>query len=283
MVGVAIAIRRRLEALGLEQKGLAAAAQVTQSYVSQLLRAKKLPPDPGRTDIYKRMDRFLKLPPGALGRLAGMERRHQREQNGGVPPLFEDVRALVLAKCAPTNRAQIKAIFEQQPFGELERLVTQTLLDVTQDVVRAELDNPRWIRRMAKRSRRAYQGVRLAALEFLEADVHHLSPDHRAAFLEPLVTSWDVDLNTFAIVVAVDHPAPGASNRRFAMVEQPSRPVDGQSGFKAFRADPVLSAMVTDDELVFLRRLPLGRRQATALYYYRELQNLRDPLHFVTK
>ncbi len=36
----------------------------------------------------------------------------------------------------------------------------------------------------------------------------------------------------------------------------------------------------SDEELGFLRTLAVGSKQPTALYYYRELQNLRDPLHF---
>lgn len=39
---VSLVIRRRLKDLGLEQRGLAAAAQVTESYVSQLLARKRL-------------------------------------------------------------------------------------------------------------------------------------------------------------------------------------------------------------------------------------------------
>jgi len=61
---VSLAIRRRLDELGLEQKGLARAARVTESYVSQLLTRKKAPPAPNRTDIYDKMDKFLKLPIG---------------------------------------------------------------------------------------------------------------------------------------------------------------------------------------------------------------------------
>jgi transcriptional regulator with XRE-family HTH domain len=37
-------IKQRLEELGLEQRDLAAAAEVTESYISQLLTRKKLPP-----------------------------------------------------------------------------------------------------------------------------------------------------------------------------------------------------------------------------------------------
>jgi predicted transcriptional regulator len=53
---VALLIRHRLKELGLEQKDLAAAAEVTESYISQLLARKKAPPAPGRTDIYEKID-----------------------------------------------------------------------------------------------------------------------------------------------------------------------------------------------------------------------------------
>ena len=41
---VSLLIRQRLRELGLDQKDLAAAAQVTESYISQLLTRKKAPP-----------------------------------------------------------------------------------------------------------------------------------------------------------------------------------------------------------------------------------------------
>ena len=63
---VCLVIKQRLEELGLEQKDLAAAAGVTDSYISQLLTRKKLPPAPDRTDIYAKMGKFLKLPTGKL-------------------------------------------------------------------------------------------------------------------------------------------------------------------------------------------------------------------------
>ena len=64
-------IRRRLKELGLEQKDLAAAAAVTESYISQLLARKKAPPAPDRTDIYDKIGKFLKLPGGKLHSLQG--------------------------------------------------------------------------------------------------------------------------------------------------------------------------------------------------------------------
>ena len=59
---VAFAIRQRLAELGCEQRDLARAAAVTESYISQLLTRKKAPPAPNRTDIYDKMETFLHLP-----------------------------------------------------------------------------------------------------------------------------------------------------------------------------------------------------------------------------
>ena len=36
----------------------------------------------------------------------------------------------------------------------------------------------------------------------------------------------------------------------------------------------------TEEEIEFLKRLRIKGKRPTALYYYRELQNLRDPLNF---
>src|SRR2546422_7703758 len=93
-VDVAFVIRERLEELGLEQRDLARAARVTESYVSQLLTRKKAPPAPNRTDIYDRMDRFLKLPDGELARVAALARKEELKRELGETPesLFPRVR-----------------------------------------------------------------------------------------------------------------------------------------------------------------------------------------------
>ena len=53
-----------------------------------------------------------------------------------------------------------------------------------------------------------------------------------------------------------------------------------EPGLEKFLADRSLSGTATSDELDFLKELRFQGRRPTALYYYRELQNLRDPLHF---
>src|SRR2546422_11389086 len=50
---------------------------VTESYISQLLTGKRAPPAPNRTDIYDKMDKFLKLPSGELAKLADHQRKEQ--------------------------------------------------------------------------------------------------------------------------------------------------------------------------------------------------------------
>ena len=67
---VCFVIKARLEEMGLEQKDLAVAADVTESYISQLLNRKKLPPAPVRTDIYEKLEKVLKLSNGELAKLA---------------------------------------------------------------------------------------------------------------------------------------------------------------------------------------------------------------------
>src|SRR5438093_13321370 len=77
---VSFVIRQRLEEFGLEQRELARAAKVTESYISQLLTRKKAPPAPSRTDIYDKMDKFLKLPTGELARLAMVQRKEESKR-----------------------------------------------------------------------------------------------------------------------------------------------------------------------------------------------------------
>src|SRR5438046_6699641 len=189
-VDVAFLIRERLEELGLEQRDLARAARVTESYVSQLLTRKKTPPAPNRTDIYDRMDRFLKLPDGELARVAELARKEElKRELGDTPePLFPRVRDLILRKCRPEQAKQILAIFERQPFGELERLVAKQLLDVAG----------------------------------LATDIFHLSARH-LALLDSLIDSWDIDLASFSLEIVLHRRGRAGRGKRFEFV-------DGEAG-----------------------------------------------------
>ena len=280
---VCLVIKERLEQLGLEQKDLAAAAEVTESYISQLLTRKKSPPAPDRTDIYEKMGKFLKLSSSRLGKLAELQRKEALKRDFEAPPapLFEEVRELVLRKCAPEKQQQIRAIFEKQPLGELERLVTQTLLDVIKRVANEELQNEEWLRSVARHSGRSYKQTRVTILEFLDTDVFHLSVANCVSFLDPLIDSWDIDLSTFGMEIVLNRRLAPGHSKRFAFVEtDPEQPSGGEPGLNAFLKDASLSGNLSREEIVFLKRLRLDGRKPTPLYYYRELQNLRDPLHF---
>jgi transcriptional regulator with XRE-family HTH domain len=280
---VSLLIRTRLQKLGLEQKDLAAAAEVTESYISQLLTRRKVPPAPGRTDIYEKIGKVLQLPTAELAKLATQQRREglRKKANSPTRPLFEECRELVLRKCVELRRAEIDPIFAKEPFGELERLITQTLLDVSQEVAKAELRNQDWQREIAPLSGRTYEQMRVAVLEFLDTDVFSVSVESCIAFLDTIIHSWDIDLGSFSIEVELNPQLASNSRRRFAFSEQrsPARnPVE--PGLEQFLNDPALSNHATEEEIEFLKALTFRDRHPSALYYYRELQNLRDPLHF---
>jgi transcriptional regulator with XRE-family HTH domain len=280
---VCLVIKQRLAQLGIEQKDLAAATDVTESYISQLLTRKKLPPAPDRTDIYEKMGKFLKLSSGKLAELAELQRKETLKKNFENPPapLFYEVRELVLRKCMPEKQQEIRAIFEKQAFGELERLVTQKLLDVIKRVAREELKNEKWLRAVAQLSGRSYKQMRVEILEFLDTDVFHVSLENCVSFLDPLIESWDIDLSGFAMQIVLNRGLAPGHSKRFEFVEtEPDQRFGGESGLNGFLKDASLSGNVTQEEVEFLKRLRVKGKRPTPLYYYRELQNLRDPLHF---
>jgi transcriptional regulator with XRE-family HTH domain len=282
---ISLVIRQRLDEFGLDQRDLAQAAQVTESYISQLLTRRKAPPAPNRTDIYDKMDKLLQLPSGELARLAEVQRKQElnRESTAEPTALFREVRQLILRKCQPEKEAHVRAIFERQPFGELERLVTKHLLDVVKGVAKAELENEYWLRMVAELGGRSFEEMRVIVLEFLDTDIFHLSRENCIAFLDPLLESWDIDLATFALDIILNPRVVSEHVRRFEFIERESGKVFVEEpGLREFLEDPALSGTATEEEVAFLKRLRFKGKRPTPLYYYRELQNLRDPLHFHT-
>ncbi len=256
---------------------------VTESYISQLLTGKKAPPAPERTDIYDRMERFLGLPSGNLAALANVQRKDALKRKLSDPPrpLFKEVRESILEKCLPGRGRLVRAIFEKEPFGALERLVTQKLLDVVQRVTREEFKDENWLRQVAQLSDRSPEQMRVAGLDFLETDIFNFSADNCIVFLDPLIESWDVDLATFSMEIVLNRRLTPGPSRKFEFVERTATPrTDEEPGLQAFLQDSALVGDATAEEISFLKKLTFGERRPTPLYYYRELQNLRDPLHF---
>lgn len=280
---VSLLIKQRLSELGRDQKDLAVAAQVTESYISQLLARKKAPPAPARTDIYERIGKFLSIPVRRLCKLAEAERHRELRKKVAPPPgpLFKESRDLILRKCAPGRRKEVRRIFEKEAFGELERLVTQKVLDVAQGLAREELRSEEWLRLMAQLRQCSYEQMRVAILEFLDTDVFYISLEGCVSFLDPMIEAWDIDLKSFGLEIVLNPRLAPGSLRRFEFVEVSAEPTGGvEPGFAEFLRDESLSMDTTEGEIEFLRALQFKDRHPSPLYYYRALQILRDPVHF---
>jgi transcriptional regulator with XRE-family HTH domain len=279
-------IKTRLRDLGLEQKDLAAAAQVTESYISQLLTRKKLPPAPDRTDIYEKLDKALKLSNGELAKLALAQRMDALKRNYEKPrgALLKETRKLILRKCVAARQKDVRSIFERQPFGELEQLVTQKLLDVVSRVARSELDNQAWLQEVAQLGDKNHEQMRVIILEFLDTDIFNISNEDCISFLDPLIARWDIDLSTFDMEFTLNERLAPGEPKKFAFVEKDydSRRGD-EPGLTDFLQDAVLSSDLSEEELKFLGRLTFKTKRPNRLYYYRALQNFRDPLHFLAE
>jgi hypothetical protein len=231
------------------------------------------------------MSEFLKLPAGELARLAEVQRQEELKKRVAEPPrpLFKECRDLILRKCEPERQKEVQRIFEKEPFGELERLVTQKLLDVAQGVAKEELQSEEWLRLMAQPSGRSYEQMRVAILEFLDTEVFNISVESCVSFLDPMIDSWDIDLKTFGMEVVLNRRLTPGSLKRFEFAEQePQTHFAIEPGFKQVLKDKSLSADATEEEIEFLRALKFKGRRPAPIYYYRELQNLRDPLHFTS-
>jgi hypothetical protein len=154
------------------------------------------------------------------------------------------------------------------------------MLEVVQRVARRELDNEDWIRLAARVGGRSKEAMRVMVLEFLDMDVFHVSSESCVNFLDPLIQSWSVELDSLRLDIFLEPKLVAEDHRIFVFVEQD--PDDGsreEGGLAQFLRERKVEDQVTDAEVRLLRRHRLGGRRPNKLYYYRALQNLRDPLH----
>jgi hypothetical protein len=99
--------------------------------------------------------------------------------------------------------------------------------------------------------------------------------------LDPLIESWDIDLATFALAIVLNPRVVGGHVKRFEFVEREADQLfTEEPGLTEFLGDAALSGSATAEEVDFLKRLRFKGKRPAPLYFYRELQNLRDPLHF---
>jgi hypothetical protein len=161
----------------------------------------------------------LKLPSSRLSKLADHQRKEVLKRNLEDPPkpLLKEVRQLILSKCAPEKEKQMRVIFEKQPFGELERLVTQKLLDAAKKIAKNELQSEKWLHSVARLSGKSYETMRVSILEFLDTDVFSISAENCASFLDPLIESWDIDLATFGVEIVLNRRLIPGYARKFEL------------------------------------------------------------------
>jgi len=275
----ALVIRKRLEDLALDQRDLANSLEVTESYISQLLGRKKIPPLPNRTDLYDKMSRVLGLPRQELARLVALEHHQALDEKWQEAPAarFGPMRELVLRKCRPARQRQMRAIFEKQSFGELEQLITRILIEVVRREARAHARDETWVRSIAKKGRNTYREMRVRMIDLLDSDPRASIGDF-SPFLDPLIDSWDYDPDDFTLEVKLSNGLTRHFGFRERSKEEPSTE---EPGLRTFLHDSRLSSGATAEEIEILRgmRFPSGGRP-TPLFFYRTLQSLRDPLHF---
>ena len=148
-------------------------------------------------------------------------------------------------------------------------------------VARKDLESEDWLRLVGGLSNRSYEEMRVAILEFLDTDIFNVSIENCASFLDPLIESWDIGLATFSLEIVLKRRVAAGEPKKFAFVEkQPESDCDEEPALKEFLQLVSLGGGVTHEENEYLKRLRFKGRHPTPLFYYRELQNLRDPLHF---
>lgn len=275
----AFVVRKRLEELDLDQRDLANACEVTESYISQLVGRKKLPPVPNRTDLYDKMSGLLGLPREELARLAALQ-HHDRLDRSWLPApeaRFGPMRELMLAKCRPGQTA-MRAVFEKEAFGPLERLITRTVVETIRDEARLRARDEPWLRSIASDAGVSYRTMRVQLIDLLENDAAATLGDF-TPFVDPIVASWTFDIDRFTLAVRL---TTGVTRRfEFAARQGHEKAAADPAGLRAFLRDSRLSGGITPEETAVLRSIGLPEPQrATALFYYRLLQNLRDPMHF---
>lgn len=210
-VKVAQLMRRRLRELERTPRELAEAVQVPESYIADLLAGRRRPPAPGRTDVYERMTKFLRLHRNDLSVCARDERvGHWSDQER--PPAR--VRALLLEFCEPANARRLERRLAQKGGAELGSLIARRVLEVAQGFVRRELDDEVGIRLAATRERCTYLEMRMRLLEFLDTTAGSLTPEDVDTFMRPRIAAWDFDLETRAMRIVLRTQDPGPRQKR---------------------------------------------------------------------
>jgi len=209
-------LRRRLKELQRTPKELAEAVQVPPKYIEDLIAGRRRPPLPGRTDLYEKMTRFLRLGRNDLTTCA----RAEREASGAMGAGNAEVRELLLGLCEPvTAKVLVRRLSKKG--SEVDALL-QRLIEVGQGSVRRMLDDEIALRIAAGQIGSTFVAMRLRVLEFLDASVDTFTPSDYEEFIRPRVAKWDVDLETGVLRVVLRAQEPRERTRRMARRPAPA-------------------------------------------------------------
>ena len=189
-------LRRRMQELGKTPEVLADAVDVPVEYINDLISGRRRPPLPGRSDLYDRMTRFLKLARNDLSRCAQAERdatvRRRRR-------LDTRVRQLVLELCEPGTARSLEgsptgigAGVTGTPLNDL----AQRLLTVAQGSVRRLIEDDVALRLVAAERGSTYVAMRLRVFDFLDSTADTLTAEDFLEFVRPRISMWDIDFST---------------------------------------------------------------------------------------
>ena len=102
------------------------------------------------------------------------------------------------------------------------------------------------------------------------------------SFLDPLIESWNIEFESFSMEIVLNHRLTANHLKKLEFREaEPEPAFETEPGLKEFLDDAKLSDGITEHEIGFLKSLSPDGKRPSPLYYYRELQNLRDPLNFL--
>jgi hypothetical protein len=188
---------------------LADAADLPADYVLSLIAGHRRPPLPGRTDLYDRMTRFLRLGRNDLAACA----RAQRSAPGSpAAQPSARIRRLLLQSCEPGTARELERCARRED-GEVAR-VFERLLGVAQGAARRGLEDQVALRIAATANGTDYRMLRLRVLEFLDATPDTLTVNDFADFVQPRIAQWDVDLETGVLRVVLKPQVPARPSRR---------------------------------------------------------------------
>ena len=130
-------LNRRLRQLKRTPGELAAAARVSESYITELMAGRRRAPAPG-SDVYVTMGKFLGLHRDDLPSCARAERAAEQPGQRRASP---EVRRMMLELCDPQQAKTLTRRLARPDGAELEWVIINRLLEVARGFVLRRLED----------------------------------------------------------------------------------------------------------------------------------------------